>query len=103
MAFDETLDLKLRAITEKDSMIRKKMFGGTCYLSENKMVCGVWKEYLILRLGENQAKEELQNGFGKAFDITGKAMKGWIMVNKDLTVENIEKWIIKAKTFVNTI
>lgn len=103
MAFDEDLDLKLRIITDKDAMIRKKMFGGTCYLLENKMVCGVWKEYLILRLGENQAKEALQKGFGKVFDITGKPMKGWIMVNTDLTIENIENWIIKAKTFVSTI
>lgn len=102
MAFDEDLDLKLQAITEKDGMIRKKILGGTCYLLDNKMVCGVWKKHLILRFGEKQAKKELKNGLGKVFDITGKAMKGWIMVNTDLTIETIEKWIIKAKSFINT-
>jgi len=38
MVFDDNLDLMLRAITEKEGMVRKKMFGGTCYLLDNKMV-----------------------------------------------------------------
>jgi len=100
MAYDEDLDAMVRAAVEKDGMLRKKMFGGTCYLMGGRMVCGVWKENVILKLGEAESGKALATGLGKVFDITGKPMKAWIMVEgKGLTIESIERWIESAKRF----
>ena len=104
MPYSEDLDTMVRAITEKDGMLRKKMFGGTCYLLDGKMVCGVWKDFLILKLGEAEAAGVLENGSAQAFDITGKPMKRWVMVGgAGLTVKAAEAWIEKAKSYVKTV
>jgi hypothetical protein len=104
MAFDPELDLKIQSIVKKDRMSRKTMFGGTCYLLGDKMVCGVWKDYMILRLGEAQALMALKQGKARVFDITGKPMKGWVMIRGDgLTSQSIAKWIGQAKSFVASV
>lgn len=98
MAYSEELDSMIRAIVAKDEMIRKKMFGGTCYMHKGKMLCGVWKNNLILKVGEEKANEALKSGKAKVFDITGKAMRGWIMFDESrVTVDFLESWISAAK------
>ncbi len=52
MPYDEDLDTMIRAIVEKDGMARMKMFGGTCYLMGGKMVCGVWKGWIMIDRAE---------------------------------------------------
>ena len=48
----------------------------------------MYKDFLILRLGEDKAGEALKRPFVKPFDITGKTMKGWVMVQEQgFTVE----------------
>ena len=104
MVFDPELDLKMQSIVKKDHLSRKTMFGGTCYLRGGKMVCGVWKDYMILRLGEAQAITALKQGKARVFDITGKPMKGWVMLKGDgLTPQSMAKWIGQAKSFVSSV
>jgi TfoX/Sxy family transcriptional regulator of competence genes len=106
MAYDEDLDLKLRAITEKWGCVRKKMFGGTCYLLGKKMLCGVYKDFLILRLGEESATRLLGKEGARPFDITGRPMKGWLMMpsiyeGAVLGIPAIEAKVELAKSFVD--
>ena len=106
MPYNETLDTKIRKITSKwDHINIKKMFGGTCHLMNGNMVCGVYKDYLILRLGEEKTKHVLELPFVRPFDITGKPMKGWVMIENDgfKTDENLETWLNEAKGFVTTL
>ncbi|MCX7025153.1 MAG: TfoX/Sxy family protein [Spirochaetes bacterium] len=101
MAYDEMLDMKISAIVEKWNMVRKKMFGGTCHLLDGKMVCGVYKDSLILRIGTEAAATALSSGKARVFDITGKVMKGWITIaGGELGISEIEAWIGTAKRFV---
>ena len=62
---------------------KKKMFGGICYLINGNMCFGIYKEYLIVRTSIEKAKELLENEYIKHFDITGRPMKGWVMVSPD--------------------
>jgi len=102
MAFDLDLDARIQAVVEKDLMVRKKMFGGTCYMYREKMVCGVWRDFLILKVGESRAQEALRQGQARPFDITGKPMKGWVMFPKELaSLEFLESWIGTAKSRVD--
>jgi TfoX/Sxy family transcriptional regulator of competence genes len=76
------------------------MFGGTCYTLKGNMVCGVYKDFLILRLGEQQAAEALKLPGVRPMDITGKPMKGWVMIAEaTLTDDATARWIEKARAF----
>jgi hypothetical protein len=43
-------------------------------------VVGVWKNSMIVRVGSDSYDEALLEPQVKEFDITGKPMKGWLMV-----------------------
>lgn len=98
MPYAQPLDDEISAVVRKDAMVRKKMFGGTCYMWKDRMVCGVWRDFLILKLGEAAAMRAIREGEGQVFDITGKAMKAWIMVPESkLGPGAVEGWIERAK------
>ncbi len=104
MAYNEKLDSRIAEIVSKLGAIRKKMFGGTCYLVKGNMMCGVYKDYLILRLGEEQTLEDLSRPYVKPFDVTGKPMKGWIMVEEaGFKGKALSRWLQKARHFVESL
>jgi TfoX/Sxy family transcriptional regulator of competence genes len=106
MAYDNNLDDRIRKIVSKWSNTKaKKMFGGVCHLASGNMFCGVYKNFLILRLGENKSADALKLPFVRPFDITGKPMKGWVMVG-DEGIKNdseLRDWLEKARAFVKTL
>ena len=106
MPYNETIDNRIRnAIATWKQTSSRKMFGGVCHLRNGNMFCGVYKDYLILRLGESSAKEAMANAHVRPFDITGKPMKGWVMVEeKGFESEaELKKWLDLAKGFVDTL
>jgi TfoX/Sxy family transcriptional regulator of competence genes len=56
------------------------MFGGVGFLLNGNMCVGVWKQYLIVRLGKDKHEQTMARPFTKEFDITGRVMKGWAMI-----------------------
>lgn len=81
MPYNEKIDDRIKNIVSgRKNISRKKMFGGICYLIEGKMFCGVYRDFLILRLGEEKSLKEMESPFTRQFDITGRPMKGWVMV-----------------------
>lgn len=46
------------------------------------MLGGVYHTYLILRLGEEGSWDVLKQPSARPFDITGKPMKGWVMIER---------------------
>ena len=106
MAYDEALDRRIRVIIDKwPRMASKKMFGGVCHLRNGNMIGGVHKDHLILRLGPEAAAAALETPHVLPFDITGRPMKGWVMVAPP-GVKNdqvLEEWLLKAKAFVDTL
>ena len=106
MAFDESLAGRIRhALARRKSVQEKKMFGGVGFLLNGHMCVGVWKEFLIVRLGPDQAEEALREPHIKEFDITGRAMKGWAMVQPDGIVDDasLKDWIQRAVKFVGKL
>jgi TfoX/Sxy family transcriptional regulator of competence genes len=83
---------------------KKKMFGGIGYLTGGKMVFGIHKEWLIVRTSPGQAEEWLKKEGVKVFDITGRPMKGWLMIapesittdNQLLVLLNLSKEFVRA-------
>lgn len=106
MAFNTELANRVRPLLARiRGHSEKKMFGGIAFLLGGKMCVGVWKEFLILRLGLDQSQAALQQPFVRAFDITGKAMKGWVMVEAPAleTDAELHDWTNQAVRFVRTL
>ena len=81
------------------------MFGGVCHLLNGNMFCGVHKDFLILRIGQQKAEDALKLPHVRPFDITGKPMKGWVMVAQDGFKSDIDlkQWLDQAGDFVKTL
>ena len=47
------------------------------------MLVGVWKDSLIVRIGPAAYADALLEPHVREFDITGRPMKGWIMVEPE--------------------
>lgn len=106
LVFDKNLERRVsKLVASWKNTDAKKMFGGICYLINGKMFSGIYKDYLFLRLGYKNSESALRLSYVKAFDITGRPMKGWIMITKDGidTKEKLETWLIKAKDFVQSL
>jgi hypothetical protein len=84
MPYNQELEFRIEKLLSRFGDIsKKKMFGGICYLLNGNMCFGIYKEYLIIRTSEEKAKELLKSEDIKVFDITGRPMKGWVMVSLD--------------------
>lgn len=106
MPYDKTLDARIRKIVSGwGETEAKKMFGGVCHLMHGNMYCGVHKEFLILRLGQKPAEEALESPVARPLDITGKPMKGWVMVEPEgfESGEDLAAWLEKARAFAQTL
>lgn len=106
MAFDEALAARIRQfLTRKKGITEKKMFGGLGFLHQGNILVGVWKNSLIVRLGPEQGEEALREADVGPFDITGKAMTGWVLVAPAglRYDEFLQDWIDRALKFVRTL
>jgi len=106
MAFNESLAARIRdALARKNGVEEKKMFGGVGFLLNSNLLVGVWKDSLCVRLGRDLAEEALLEPHVKEFDITGRPMKGWVLVEPDGVAEDdqLKDWIDRALKFVGKL
>lgn len=83
---------------------KRKMFGGLCYLTGGNMFGGVYKNFLIVRLGESEAQRALSGKGARPFDITGRPMKGWVMVDKSgWEGGGLKAWLKMAMDFASSL
>ena len=106
MAYDQQAADRIQKIAAQEKGIfSRKMFGGVCHLLNGNIFCGLYNGHLILRLGEKGATEALRSSFVRPLDITGRPMKGWVMVAPDGWGDDdmLTAWIDEAKKFVATL
>jgi hypothetical protein len=106
MAFSESLAARIRdALVRKKNVEEKKMFGGVGFLLNGNLLVGVWKYSLIARIGPDAYDEALQEPHVREFDITGKPMKGWVLIEPDGIDDDhqLAGWIERAMEFVTTL
>lgn len=81
MAYDEGLAERIReTLDEQPNLVEKKMFGGVGFMLQGNMACGVHKDMLIVRVGPERYEGTMSYPHTLPFDMTGRAMKGWVMV-----------------------
>ena len=105
MAYDTVLAERIRTqVKARRGFTEKEMFGGIGFLLHGNMCVGVWKESLILRLGP-ASQAALQQPAVREFDITGRAMSGWVLVEPSGfgREEDLRRWIELAVSHVATL
>ena len=106
MAYDEALAARIRkTLARRRDIAEKKMFGGICFLLNGNICVGVWKDFLIVRVGPDKYEESLIEPFVKKFDITGRAMTGWVMVDPGgiETADDVNDWVQIAIKFTRKL
>ena len=103
MAFNEKLADKTREIISltHQNVEEKKMFGGLCFMVNDKMCVGVVKERLMARINPNQFDELIEKDGCIPMDFTGKIMKGFVFVEAEElnTKKKLEYWVNLALEF----
>lgn len=106
MAFDEQLADRVRKqLRKQKGLSEKRMFGGVAFLLNGNMCCGIHKRDLIVRLGVDQAEGALAKPHTRVFDLTGRALKGWVTV-KPAGLEDdkaLAKWVRAAAEFASSL
>ncbi len=106
MVYSKSLAARLRQmLSRRHGIAEKRMFGGVAFLLHGKMLVGVWQDSLIVRLGLESAELALLRPHVRAFDITGRPMRGWVMVDAEGLDSDHElaSWIDGATAFVATL
>ena len=106
MAFSESQTEGIRhRLARRKNIEEKKMFGGVGFLLNGILLVGVWKDSLCVRLGPDQAEAALLEPHVKKFDITGRPMKGWVLVEPEGVEEDdqLADWIERAMKFVKAL
>jgi TfoX/Sxy family transcriptional regulator of competence genes len=83
MAFNIQLSERIRQYLTGYPMVEEKvMFGGICFMVDNKMCVGVVKEEMMCRLPPEMMEEVLEKVGCRSMDFTGKSMKGYVFVDE---------------------
>jgi TfoX/Sxy family transcriptional regulator of competence genes len=105
MAYNIKLAERIRSELSGIPFVEKKMFGGVGFLLNGNMACGVHKENMIVRVDPEKHEKLLKKSHARIFDITGKPMKGWFIVEPEglKTDKQLNTWIKEGVEFALTL
>ena len=106
MAFNEALAERIRrGLARKKGIEEKTLFGCIAFLLHGNVVVGVWKNALIVRLGPDEAEVALREPHVRAFDITGRPMRNWVVVEPEGVEadDQLSGWVQRAVKFVGKL
>lgn len=105
MAYNPELAERIRVELSGIPFVEKKMFGGVGYLLNGNMACGINKDNLIVRVAPEKHAALLSKDHVKPFDLTGRAMRGWLMVEPDgyKQPEDLAAWVREGVEFSLTL
>ena len=105
MAYNLKLAERLRSELSRIPIVEKKMFGGIGFLLNGNMACGVNKDDLIVRVDPEKHTTLLQTSHVRPFDMTGRPMKGWLLVDAEgvKTEKQLSAWVKQGIDFASTL
>jgi TfoX/Sxy family transcriptional regulator of competence genes len=106
MPYSKSLAARIRqALAGRNGIVEKKMFGGIAFMHHGNMLVGIWNDSMIVRLGPDEGERALSETHVRQFDVTGRPMKGWVMVEPDGIDSDaqLRGWIERAVDFVRTL
>jgi TfoX/Sxy family transcriptional regulator of competence genes len=103
MAFDEKLRDRTREIISKTHKIteEKKMFGGLCFMVNDKIRVGIMKDEMMVQLDPEVYDKVLDMDGCHSMDFSGKPMRGFVFVDSSelSTQKKLNYWVQLALDF----
>ena len=106
MAYDEEFAARIRkGLGKRKGLVAKQMFGGIAFLLNGNMCVGIHKDELIVRIDPDDTDAALAKPYTRVFDLTGRPMKGWILVAPKgiATSAQLKKWISIAAKYAGAL
>lgn len=106
MSYNVDLEERIdRVISRLGNLDKKRMFGGIGYILNGNLCFGIHKDDLILRTSKEQSEKMMNDDDIRPFDITGKPMKGWLLISPDAveTDEQLLKMLRIGADFAKTL
>ena len=102
MAYDEKLAERVRrALTPREGISEKKMFGGIAFMLRGNMCCGIVRDQLMVRVGPERYDDALARPHARPMDFTGRAMRGMVYVEPEgcRTDNALKSWVERGLAF----
>jgi TfoX/Sxy family transcriptional regulator of competence genes len=106
VAYDEGLATRVRELLqERPGVVEKQMFGGLAFLVQGNMACGVRGDELMVRVAPDTAEAALGEPGARPFDMTGRPMKGWLLVDADGHAEDddLRRWVHRGAAYAASL
>jgi len=106
MAYSEELADRIRShIGSNGGVVEKKVFGVFAFMSHGNMAVGVAGDELMVRVGLEGYDDAIAHPGVRDFDMTGKGMKGWVLVEpQTIAADNdLHGWIDVGMDFAGTL
>lgn len=105
MPYDQTLAERIRKAPGNPGLLEKKMFGGVGFLLNGNMACGVHQQSLMVRISKENHQAALTQPGVRPFDMTGKPMAGWILVDPEgiASDDDLNHWIEQGVAFATSL
>ena len=106
MPYDKDLVIRIRTLLEdRVEVEEKKMFGGLTFLVRGNMACGVTNNVLVVRVGADHYEEALRVPFARECDITGRPLKGMVMVDRRgfESPGDLQAWVDRGVRFARSL
>jgi TfoX/Sxy family transcriptional regulator of competence genes len=106
MACDEQLVLRIReTLQDVAGVSERRMFGGACFTLNGNMFCGVVKDEIMVRVGQENYSSALRRPHAREMDFTGRAMQGYVFIARPgfKSGLSLRAWIHKALDYVGTL
>jgi len=102
VAYDEKLAERVRrALSGREGLSEKKMFGGIAYMLGGNMFCGIVKDQLMVRVGPERYDDALARPHARPMDFTGRPMRGMVYVEREgcRSDEALQWWVEQGLGF----
>lgn len=88
-------------IEKKVNFYEKKMFGGLCFMVDEKMCVGIIKDEVMARINPNIYEDSLFKKGCSAINFTGRPMKGFIFLTDEAIDldKDLQYWLQLALDF----
>lgn len=98
MAFNEKLADSVRELiaeTGEERVEEKKMFGGLCFMVDDKICVGVKQDKILVRIDPDLFDEALEKEGCTPMAHSGKTMKGYLFVSDEFltTKKELAYWV----------
>jgi TfoX/Sxy family transcriptional regulator of competence genes len=106
MAYDEGLAERIRQrLSGVPEVAEKHMFGGIAFLHRGNTAVGVSGDDLMVRVGADNTDAALARPGTRVFDMTGRPMRGWILVSGTALTEDdvLDAWIDEGRAFASSL